>query len=355
MKLKKITAFILAGALMAASMTMASAENTEVLDGTIDYDLGEQAEGEYGIMLIDETPVIQESATYLNIEGKITEISKTEEGALESILVEHGEGLEVALMISEETVAIDEAGMPIDLLSLEVGSEIYATQSAAQTMSLPPQSRALAIVLKTEGVHNPKYIEIKSIVEEDGRTAIESKDGNYLIAINEETEFVPYRTRNIVTAADLKENSKIFVWYGISTKSIPEQATALKVMILPETIEQAEEPTEEAIIIGAEINGVKIDFAKYGNILPTVENGVAYLPVRAIAEATGAEVAWDGATGNITIATETMKAELKIGSEKAVVGGEEVVLAAAPKIVDDRTVVGVSADLEKYGLKFITE
>jgi len=34
---------------------------------------------------------------------------------------------------------------------------------------------------------------------------------------------------------------------------------------------------------------------------------------------------------------------------------EEVVLAAAPKIVDDRTVVGVSADLEKYGLKFITE
>ena len=95
--------------------------------------------------------------------------------------------------------------------------------------------------------------------------------------------------------------------------------------------------------------------AKYGNILPTVEDGVVYLPVRAIAEAAGAEVIWDGQTGTIAIVSAESKAELKIGSEKAIVDGEEVTLAAAPKIVDDRTVIGVSVSLDKYGFKFINE
>ena len=352
MKLKKIVTFILAGMLMAASMTAASAQE-RVLDGTIDYDLGEQAEGEYGIMLIDEGDFF-EIPTYLNISGEIAEIEKTEDGAVERVLVDKGEGEEVALVVSEETVLIDEAGMPIDITALEVGADIYATQSMAQTMSLPPQSKALAIVLTTENAQSPKYLEIKSIVEEEGRTVLASADGQYLIALSEETEFAPYKTRNIVTAADIKEGSKIFVWYGMSTKSIPEQATASKIMILPVTAEISE-GEKDAAIKGAKINDVEIDFAKYGNILPTVEDGVVYLPVRAIAEAAGAEVIWDGQTGTIAIVSAESKAELKIGSEKAIVDGEEVTLAAAPKIVDDRTVVGVSVDLEKYGLKFITE
>ena len=352
MKFKKLTAFILAGALMAAHVASVSAENTEVLDGVVEHDLGVQAEGEYGIMLIDESESlpVEEGASYVNISGIITEVTKTEEGIVESVLVEKGENDEVDLIISEETVAVDAEGMPIDLATLQVGALIDATQSMAQTMSLPPQSQAIAIVLKAEEKMSPKYMEIKTISDEEGKTAFESLDGNYLIAVDENTEFVPYKTRNIVTRADLKADSKVLVWYDISTKSIPEQATAKKVMILPSV-----EETKDLVILGAEIAGNKIDFAKYDNVLPTVENGITYLPIRAIAETIGAKVSWDGTNQTVVIEAGDVKAELKIGSEKAVVGGEEVTLAAAPKIVDDRTVVGVSVDLDKYGMKLITK
>ena len=358
MKLKKVMAFIIAGVLMAAHVSAINAEETDVvLDGVIEHDLGEQAEGEYGIMLIDEEasePVMQE-ANYLNISGEIKEIEKTEEGIVSSILIDKGEGMEVQLNISEETVMVDANGMPIDAASLEVGAQIDAAQSSQQTMSLPPQSLALVIIKKAEGEIAPKYIEIKSITETEGKKAFESADGLYLIAFYETTEFAPYRTRNIVTDKDLKEGSKVLVWYGISTKSIPEQALATKVMILPAEAEVEEAPYKEVVIKGAEIAGKAIDFAKYDNVIPKVEDGVTYLPVRALAETIGATVTWKAQTQEIIIEAGDVKAELKIGKATAVVAGEVVELATAPKIVDGRTVVGVSIDLDKYGMKLITE
>ena len=353
MKLRKLSAFIIAGTLLATQISAVSADEV-VLDGTTHYEIGEQAKGEYGIMLIDEAPA-QAIPTYVTISGKITESTVTEDGTVESVLVDVGEDEELQLNISyENTVIIDANGTPVGFEALTAGTEVYAAHSMAQTMSIPPQSAAFAIVISGENEALPKYMEIKEITETDGKTAFESTDGNYLIAFDETTEFVPYKTRNIVTSADLKEGSKVFAWYGISTKSIPEQALATKIMILPEEVTPSEED-EEKVIIGAEINGIAIDFAKYGNILPKIENGVCYIPVRAICEATGASVAWDGALGTITIDKDGTKAELKIGSDKAVVSGEEITLAAAPQIIEDRTVIGVSADLEKYGLKFIAE
>jgi len=354
MKLRKLSAFIIAGTLLATHIAAVSADEV-VLDGTTHYEIGDQAKGEYGIMLIDEAPV-QETPTYITIGGKITESAFTEEGIVESVLVNVGENEELQLNISsEDTVIVDTNGMPVGFETLTAGTEVYAAHSMAQTLSIPPQSAALAIVILKENEIYPKYMEIKEISEADGKTAFESTDGNYLIAFDDTTEIVPYKTRNIVTSADLKEGSKVLVWYGISTKSIPEQALATKIMILPEEVTPLEEVEEEKEIIGAEINGIAIDFAKYGNILPKIENGVSYLPVRAICEATGAAVTWDGTLGKITIDKNGTKAELKIGSNKAVVSGEEITLAAAPQIIEDRTVIGVSADIAKYGLKFIAE
>lgn len=358
MKLRKLSALFLAGALLAVHMTAVSADEV-VLDGTIDYEIGEQAEGEYGIMLISEAPV-EDMPSYVTIGGKITECVKNDDGIIEAIVVDSGEGQDLQLNISyEDTVLIDANGMPLSFEDLKEEINIYAAHSAAQTLSLPPQSFALAIVVLGENEIAPKYMEVKELSDADGKTSFESADGNYLIAFDETTEFVPYKTRNIVTSADLKAGSKVFAWYGISTKSIPEQALATKIMILPEAVEETEDATakvkEDAVIIGAEINGVIIDFEKYGSLLPTVEDGIAYLPVRAIAEAAGATVMWDGETGAIIIEKDGAKTELKIGSEKAIVDGAEIILAAAPKIVDDRTVIGVSVDLEKYGFKFITE
>lgn len=356
MKLKKLSAFVLAGALLATQMVAVNADE-QVLDGTVDYELGAQAEGEYGIMLIDEAPVALEP-TYVTIGGKITETNLSENGLAESILVSTGEESEIQLNLSaEETVVIDADGMPVSLAGLEVGTEIYAAHSMAQTMSIPPQSAAFAIVVLNEDEVAPKYMEVKAVSVVDGKTAIESADGKLFIAVDDNTEYEAYKTRNIVGLSDIKEGSKLFVWYSASTKSIPEQAVATKIMVLPAPVEVVEEETEdkEAVIVGAEIAGVKIDFAKYGNIIPKVENGITYLPVRAIAETAGASVAWDGTTGTIVIEKAGIKAELKIGSDKATVAGEEVTLAAAPKIVEDRTVIGVSVDLDKYGFKFITE
>lgn len=347
MNSKKLAAFILAGVLMTTQTALISADNTDVvLDGTVDYDLGKQAEGEYGIMLISENEEIAEVPSYMNISGKIAEINKNEEGIIESVLVEKDDETKVLLVVSEETVAVDTNGLPFDMAELKIGAEIDAAQSMAQTMSIPPQSAAFAIIVKAEDEITPKYIEISKLYEEDGILKFESADGRHLIMISDETEFAPFKTRNIVTKADLKEGSKVLVWYDFSTRSIPEQATATKVMILPT-------PSEE--IIGAEISGKTIDFDKYSSILPTVEDGITYLPVRAIAETIGATVTWNEKTKGIEIKTDKEKAELTIGKAYATVAGKKVELAAETKIVGDRTVVGVTGDLDQYGIKFITE
>lgn len=102
--------------------------------------------------------------------------------------------------------------------------------------------------------------------------------------------------------------------------------------------------------VDAFVNGICIDFEKYDNVKPVIENGRTLAPIRAVAESLGAEVTWNEETQSITITDNGIKIEMSIGNTAAYVNGAEVTLDAAPEIRNDRTLVPVRFIAEAFGL-----
>lgn len=98
------------------------------------------------------------------------------------------------------------------------------------------------------------------------------------------------------------------------------------------------------------INGEYVDFSKYNNVLPKIENDRTLIPIRAIIEGLGAKIEWHE-TGEIEINKDGVEILLTIGRLSAVVGGKTVELDAAPKIENDRTLVPLRFITENLGSK----
>jgi hypothetical protein len=75
------------------------------------------------------------------------------------------------------------------------------------------------------------------------------------------------------------------------------------------------------------------------------------VPLRAIFEALGASIEWDGATRTVTAAKDHLTVVLTVGKPTAIVGGQEVALAVPARIVDGRTMVPLRFVAEALGAK----
>jgi len=82
---------------------------------------------------------------------------------------------------------------------------------------------------------------------------------------------------------------------------------------------------------------------------PVLLNGRTMLPLRAIFESLGAEVAWDGRTQTITAFKDDHVIVLKIGQSLATVDGEPATMDQPAQIVNDRTMVPVRFVSEALG------
>lgn len=82
---------------------------------------------------------------------------------------------------------------------------------------------------------------------------------------------------------------------------------------------------------------------------PVIENDRVLVPVRAIFEALGARVTWQEQNRQVTAAKDADTVILWIGKQVLYRNGNAVWLDAAPKIVNDRTLVPVRAVSESFG------
>ena len=91
------------------------------------------------------------------------------------------------------------------------------------------------------------------------------------------------------------------------------------------------------------LNGSAIEF----DVAPIIENDRTLVPLRAIFEALGAQVEWDGENETVISAKGNSTCILQIGG-KMFVNGEEKELDVPAKIVNDRTLVPLRAVSEAY-------
>lgn len=254
---------------------------------------------------IADIDVIEKEHTYFTKVGVVKEI-------LENQVVIDFEGSEFALNVGNSTVLLDANDMPIGISDIKVGDSVTATHNAATTRSLPPQSYARVIVVNAQDKAAPLYVEVSKKEETEDGVKLYDKDDNYIITLTSETVFEPYKTRNIVTAQDIKEGSEILVYTDIMTLSLPAQAVANKVIVFPAKVE-------------SEL--VEID-------------GVSMVALRALAETLGYNVWW-----NDDMSIELKKYEttikLAIGYDELTIDGEVFALANAPVLNVDKTFVPV--------------
>ncbi len=99
------------------------------------------------------------------------------------------------------------------------------------------------------------------------------------------------------------------------------------------------------------INGEAVDFSKYDNVMPYIENDITLIPIRAIAEGLGCEVSWDGENQTVEIKGLNDEILLTVNSSTAVVNNENVTLDVPAQVVDDRTFVPLRFISENMGAK----
>ncbi|MGI6029613.1 MAG: leucine-rich repeat protein [Candidatus Heteroscillospira sp.] len=95
-------------------------------------------------------------------------------------------------------------------------------------------------------------------------------------------------------------------------------------------------------------NGSRISFGEYGQN-PTIVNSRTLVPLRSIFEAMGAEVEWDNATRTAKAERGGVSVSIAIGSNTMYVNGAARQLDCAAAIVNNRTMVPVRAIAEAFG------
>ncbi|MBR4720573.1 MAG: InlB B-repeat-containing protein [Clostridia bacterium] len=90
--------------------------------------------------------------------------------------------------------------------------------------------------------------------------------------------------------------------------------------------------------------------ARSNDVAPIIRNDRTMLPARFVTENLGATVEWIGEEQKVLITKDDLKIEIYIGSEKAYVNGEEVILDSPAFIENDRTYTPVRFIAETLGV-----
>ena len=97
--------------------------------------------------------------------------------------------------------------------------------------------------------------------------------------------------------------------------------------------------------ISVVVNGSKVSF----DTQPFIENGRTLVPVRAIFEALGADVSWNGSERKVTSVRGNITSVLYINSVDMYTNGNRKVIDVPARIVSERTYVPVRAISESFG------
>ncbi len=117
-------------------------------------------------------------------------------------------------------------------------------------------------------------------------------------------------------------------------KAIKKDHIAKKAL-LAEIAKAKREAKDEKIDVFLKGDGVDFD------VPPIVKNDHTLIPVRAIMNRFGAEIAWDEASSTVTITKNDTVIKLVIGSDVALVNGAEVKLDVPAEVKDNRTLVPI--------------
>lgn len=263
--------------------------------------------------------------------GTVVGISESEyaEG-VKHYAVENEEKAPAVIVISPNTYLLDNE-------EISIGSKItgYYNANAPMIMIYPPQYSTEAVVVEREDRNVKVDLFDKDHVSSDNSLKLNLSEDTVIISENGEA-----------FAGELADR-KLVVVYGPSTRSIPAQTTPEKIVVLDEdVIEDIDDAEEGSQVTPVDVSKAEIivkgqPISSHDAYIPAYANGqgTVMVPLRAIAESLGHEVAWDNDLKRVTINGDV---SFTIGTDSYWDGEKAIELGTAPEILQDRTFVPLS-------------
>ncbi len=297
-------------------------------------------------------------------------VTNTEDGKIETKTdgeAENEKDNVINFNIKDTTVVFDLSGEKKTLEDIEKDSVITVYTGAYEPapLILPPLYTANVIIIEDES--SVGFTDVDTYLKDEGDMLVNAAN-TLAINVDKNTKIVD-KDNNALNDEDFV-NKDLIVFYGESTRSIPAQTTPDKVVVLgenelalsnieaaknEETAPEAAADPESTEVPAADITpsetaepeeGIAVDFTKIKSIKvedKVIENiyvkeGTLMLPVRAIAEAMGMSVSWDGEMRAVML-NDGMYS-LKIGENSYIAGKmTPAQLECAPEITNDLTYV----------------
>lgn len=121
---------------------------------------------------------------------------------------------EMIVNLTEETRILDAVnGYPVQVDALGTGEAIRVYVGETMTMSLPPIANGVVVLCDVPAdAAFPVYTDVQELASnENGTYTLKTIDGT-TVTVNEHTMLLPYLTRNMVRAEDLKAGTRILLW-----------------------------------------------------------------------------------------------------------------------------------------------
>lgn len=286
--------------------------------------------------VISAKPVIESPVrNVISTKGEIKEINNGQVRVL-------GEGAysEIVLNIQDSTYILNaQDGIQLSFKDLKKGDTITAYYGPRVTKSIPPQGSAIALIVGTPKTGSAgMYMKVAKVEE--------NKDGSIKVLCTNSDRLVTIRPDIFTQTTDIKEGSELIVWYEMMTMSMPAQATATKVVLLPAKADIRVHTGAGTIVVNGKELALSVD--------DRIENNgkTLMLPLRVIAESLGYNVTWDDETKTVELqnGVRTM-ATMTIGSKTYGKFKMAVQLDYAPEIVNGKTLVPVEFFTDLMKLK----
>lgn len=280
---RKIAILLAAAMLGTSSWAMAAEEPLEA--------------GEVTPYRTEEQAVITAVQTSLH-EGDITLVP--------SITVQTDTWDQLMLRLKESTFLADAADGSLrrmtDVASpdqlLQEGDTILVTYGAAVQQSEPAQTDAELVVVHPGEGTTPHLLDAE-VVYRDLTARFLANNGSLLVSVDRKTPvYTLYGEEE--TNARIRMGTRLVAWYDIVLTSYPGQTTPEKVVLLPD------QNRTFTIITGGDIAIAE----------GRVENGVAMVPVRKVAEALGYTVTWDGAAESVQLTRDDAVMTIALGEDR---------------------------------------
>ena len=239
---------------------------------------------------------------------------------------------------------------------------------ASTEITVANEASALAFATKTLSVNTNNKVDVQ-IVDADGNkvapTNVTNSELSYVVLDKPADAKVSVTTASYKDLADKGTftmavtsnkvgNVTIQAIAKLSIKNGDKDDVVVKYYTGTQIFAVGTDSVGDVVVMSIGSNEIIVNDAKATiDAAPMVQNDRTYVPFRALAEAFGAEVAYDEATQAVTAELNGVTVVMTIGSATYTVNGEEKTMDVAPFINGSRTMVPVRFAAEAFGIKVI--